>query len=406
MPTRTHSWPAGHWDWPIHLTHKHGLACGPMIFVGGQVDLDERGAVRHAGDLAAQTAEVMAYIGRVLADLGAGMDDLVKLVAFYVDDGGGERELLTNIAKSFRSAPGPAVTTIPLPALAYPGMVVEIEAIAMRGPGATRLARRAAIAKGLPALPPPLSHALRCGEMIYVGGQAAIAADGSVVKPGDMAAQTAIVMDRIAALLAEFGAAHDDVVKIDTCYLGQGTVADWEVAARIRARYYTEPGPAATGLPVPRHHLAGLVAKTEVVAMLGEDGRRLPRRHVWPEGHWDWPIHLPYKHGIQCGNVICVGGQVALSPQGDVLAPGDMVAQTRVAMANIRKVLEGFGAGLDDIVKVNAFYVGGASGDALHENLRIRSGSFREPGPTTTGIPLPVLAYPDMMIEIEAMAMI
>ena len=41
-----------------------------MIFVGGQVDLDSVGQVRHPGDLAHQTAEVVAYIDRVLADLG------------------------------------------------------------------------------------------------------------------------------------------------------------------------------------------------------------------------------------------------------------------------------------------------------------------------------------------------
>jgi enamine deaminase RidA (YjgF/YER057c/UK114 family) len=68
-------------------------------------------------------------------------------------------------------------------------------------------------------------------------------------------------------------------------------------------------------------------------------------------------------------------------------------------------VLAGFGLGMDAVVKVLALY--GAKGDPeeLHTNLSIRSAAFSEPGPATTGIPLPYLAYPDMLIEIEMIAM-
>ena len=140
--------------------------------------------------------------------------------------------------------------------------------------------------------------------------------------------------------------------------------------------------------------------------MRGENGQRLPRQHAWPEGHWDWPVHLPYKHGVRCGQMIYVGGQVSMDSKGVILAPGDMVAQTRTAMANIARVLAGFGAKLDDVVKVTALYVGTASADALHQNLRIRSSSFSDPGPTSTGIPVPFLAYEGMQIEIEVIAML
>ena len=74
-------------------------------------------------------------------------------------------------------------------------------------------------------------------------------------------------------------------------------------------------------------------------------------------------------------------------------------------MEMIRRVLEALGLKLDDTVKVTAYYQGGASADQLHANLAIRSGSFTEPGPTSTGVPLPALAYDGMMIEIEIVAM-
>ena len=48
---KRHAWPEGHWDWPIKVTHKHGVRSGQMIWVGGQVDLTSDGEVRNAGDL-------------------------------------------------------------------------------------------------------------------------------------------------------------------------------------------------------------------------------------------------------------------------------------------------------------------------------------------------------------------
>ena len=41
-----------------------------------------------------------------------------------------------------------------------------------------------------------------------------------------------------------------------------------------------------------------------------------------------------------------------------------------------------------------------------NNNLPIRSSYFKEPGPATTGVPLPALAYESMVIEIDAFAMV
>jgi enamine deaminase RidA (YjgF/YER057c/UK114 family) len=103
--------------------------------------------------------------------------------------------------------------------------------------------------------------------------------------------------------------------------------------------------------------------------------------------------------------MIYVGGQVSLDSRGGVIDPGDLQAQTRTSMQNIAKVLAGFGAGMDDVVKVTTFYAGQASSARLHENFQIRSACFTDPGPATTGVPLPALAYPRMEIEIEVIAM-
>ena len=105
--------------------------------------------------------------------------------------------------------------------------------------------------------------------------------------------------------------------------------------------------------------------RNDVIAMRGSDGSRLPRSHVWPTGHWDWPVHLPYRHGVRCGDLVFLGGQVSLAPDGEVLQAGDMVAQTTTAMDFIGKVLGDFGLTFDNVIKVNAFYVGSAGPEEL-----------------------------------------
>jgi enamine deaminase RidA (YjgF/YER057c/UK114 family) len=73
--------------------------------------------------------------------------------------------------------------------------------------------------------------------------------EGNVMHKYDLAAQTRIAMENIAKVLAEFGASMQDVVKINRWYVAGGTREEWVNVARIMASFFTEPGPAATGIP-------------------------------------------------------------------------------------------------------------------------------------------------------------
>ena len=240
--------------------------------------------------------------------------------------------------------------------------------------------------------------------MIFTSGQDARDAAGNLLHAGDSVAQSTVCLDNTARILEALGADMNDAVKFNAYYRGAGTAEEWERSARVRASYFDEPGPTATGLPVHHLHPAGAAFRFDCWAMRGEDGQRLARQHFWPEGHWDWPIHLPYKHGLRCGSKIFVGGQVSLDPQGQVIDPGRMGPQTARAMNNIGRVLAGFDADFSDVVKQNSFYVGSDDPEDLHSNVDVRSSYYSKPGPASTGVPLNYLAYADMLTEIEAIA--
>ncbi len=376
-----------------------------MIWVGGQVDLTPEGRVCHPGDTQSQTRNAMKNFSRVLEELDCDFADVVMLWCFYVSDGSvDESEFLETAAACLEGDATPAVTAIPVPYLAYDGLQVEIEGCAMRRENGDRIPRTHGAGKGFSPLPRPFSQGVRSGKMIFVSAQSPVDAAGSVLHPGNIVAQTRQVMSQIAEILAGFGATFDDVVKTNRWYAGEAGIDDFEPAALACAAYFNEPGPAATGIPVPRLANPGIKVKISMIAMLGEDGSRLPRRHVWPDSLWDWHVHLPYQHGLKCEEMIFLGGQVSLDRHGVAVYPGDLGAQTHQAMAHIGTLLNELGAGYDDVCKVTTVYSGECGEEALNANLPIRASYFSDPGPATTGIPLPVLAYENMMVEIDICA--
>jgi enamine deaminase RidA (YjgF/YER057c/UK114 family) len=411
MPTRSYAWPKGHWDWYQHLAFKHGVRAGEMAFVGGQVDKSSTGEPLHTFDLTSQTAVVIRHIDTVLREFEAGLANVVKLVAFYVTDGSvDETAFLADIGRHVLAqggAPdgvGPAITLVPLPCLALPGMMVEIEAIAMLGKDGERLPRTTANPPALPPLPPPFSHGVRCGEHIWTSAQGSQTTDGRLQYPQDLVAQTAVAMEHVAQVIAALGAELDDTVKLGTWYQGDGTRAVWEPAARQRASYFTAPGPTVSALSTPSLPHDDLT-RVDAWAMRGADGCRLARTSAQLHNAWQWPAALPAAIGLQCGEFVFVGQQVALNAQGRPIAPGDLLEQTRRVIESTRTVLASFGLTLDDMVKQNSFYQGQADPETIVTNQRYRSSFYSEPAGASTGVPLPCLPLEDLLVSVETVAM-
>jgi enamine deaminase RidA (YjgF/YER057c/UK114 family) len=404
--TRRYSFPKEHWNWPVNLTHHHAVRANDMIFTGGQVDLDTKGTVRNIGDLDQQCRNSMAYMADLFDDLDVTFSDLVRLVVYYVGDAADEARLMDLLGEIIGTDARPVINMINMPELCYPDMLTEIEGVAMRTPDGSAIEKQRFYLDDMPYLPTAFSHVVRSGDMVFTSDMSAQSSNRVVIHSGDIIAQTTLMMDRLQRALQAAEADMSDVMKVNTFYQGNGTAEDWEVSAGIRAGYFTDPGPAATGIPVPSFPCSGLMTKIFATAIKSHGTKTLKKRYVWPDGHWNWSTQMPYKHGNICGDIIHIGGQVALDSSANVIHPDDMVAQTRIAMDNIALVLAELDATLDDVVKVTTFYQGNASADALHENLLIRSNSYTAPGPATTGIPVPNLVYEHMVIEIEVIAIL
>ncbi len=139
---RTRLNPAGHWTWrsPAYSTLSQGWRAGPVVWVGGQVALDEGGRVVAPGDIAGQTRAVYQAIERVLGEAGGTLADVVKINSYYVldpkdPDFDRQWEAMARARQEFFPENGPCGTGIPVSSLVYPGLLIEVEAVAvLRGP--------------------------------------------------------------------------------------------------------------------------------------------------------------------------------------------------------------------------------------------------------------------------------
>lgn len=116
---------------------------------------------------------------------------------------------------------------------------------------------------------------------------------------------------------------------------------------------------------------------------------------------WTWDDHFIMSQAIQVGNAIYVSGQVALDPAGEVVGKGDMKAQTRQVFENIKTVLGAAGASLGDIVKITVFTT---DISRLAETHEVRAEVLPDPPPASTAVEIKALVFPDLLIEIEAVA--
>jgi enamine deaminase RidA (YjgF/YER057c/UK114 family) len=109
---------------------SQAVRVGDTVYLSGQVAFGADGQVVGIGDARAQAVQCFANIRSVLKTAGAELSDVVKLTCFLVD--GDDFGAYAEVKKSlFTGGVAPASTTIIIKGLLIPGLVMEIEAIAV-----------------------------------------------------------------------------------------------------------------------------------------------------------------------------------------------------------------------------------------------------------------------------------
>jgi 2-iminobutanoate/2-iminopropanoate deaminase len=103
------------------------------------------------------------------------------------------------------------------------------------------------------------------------------------------------------------------------------------------------------------------------------------------------------------GRTIYVSGQVSMDAEGNVVGEEDIKRQTETVLEHVKTVLEEAGGGMDDVVKVTVFITDMGFYDEIHE---VRRRYFEEPYPASSMVEVSALIDPQLLIEIEAVAVI
>ena len=116
--------------------------------------------------------------------------------------------------------------------------------------------------------------------------------------------------------------------------------------------------------------------------------------------------YAPYllSQGIRIGELLLVSGQVGIDGEGELVSLDDFETQADQAFRNLSTVLEAGGSSMDRVVKVTIFLTDMAANFPKVVDLRRKW--FTAPYPADTIVQVQSLYRPEVMLEIEAIAVV
>lgn len=118
------------------------------------------------------------------------------------------------------------------------------------------------------------------------------------------------------------------------------------------------------------------------------------------------PTSNPYFSAavrVDAGPLLFVTGMVGRDAERNIVRPGDVRAQARTALANLRGVLQANQADLDDLASITIYCVDFRHFEAIAE---VRREFFRGNGPASSMVQVSGLSHPDLLLEISCIAVV
>ena len=109
--------------------YTDGVEAAGLLYISGMLPVNAAGELVGGADVIRQSEQVLDNVGAVLHSAGASFDDVVR-VGVYVRDMA-DREAINTVRRRYFGDARPASTLVEVSALAHPGALVEIDAVAL-----------------------------------------------------------------------------------------------------------------------------------------------------------------------------------------------------------------------------------------------------------------------------------
>ena len=110
-----------------------------------------------------------------------------------------------------------------------------------------------------------------------------------------------------------------------------------------------------------------------------------------------------YSQAVRVRDTIYFTGQVAFDEAGQVVGKGDMRGQVERLLSNMHTVLVAANATMSDLVKLSLYTT---DLDELGRSMAPFGKYFRSPFPAMTGVEVKKLSHPDLLVEVDGVAVV
>jgi enamine deaminase RidA (YjgF/YER057c/UK114 family) len=125
--------------------------------------------------------------------------------------------------------------------------------------------------------------------------------------------------------------------------------------------------------------------------------------HQMVRGGREWPARYTFSPAIRAGNLLFIAGTTATDENGKVVAPGDIVGQSRYIYQKFARILAEAGAGFEHVVETTEYIT---TTENYKHTADVRREFFKPPYPAATGVIVKGLLREEAVIEIKAVAVL